>query len=76
MFTMAFIAYWVKCFLNLERSVIYGDKSENVNDMFNVSNGKWKQQINNHMFSKHLNDVFFLGLSIIIDSLIIYGLLM
>jgi len=71
MFVIFSILLWVKCFIDLEKDIIYGEKESDISDIFNVSNGLWKKRIKSNLLGMFIPDYLIFVLCFIIDILLI-----
>lgn len=71
MFVIVFILLWVKCFIGLEKDIIYGEKESDISNIFNVSNGLWKKRLRSNVLGFFIPDYLILFLCLIADILLI-----
>ena len=71
MFVIVFILLWVKCFIGLEKDIIYGEKESDISNIFNVSNGLWKKRLRTNLLGLFIPDYLIFCLCLILDIILI-----
>jgi len=70
MFTVAIALLYARKHKVLENRLVVGKKEKNVANLFLISSGKAKRQLNGHMISDRVSDKLLLSTAIIIDCII------